>query len=341
MKQSFYVRLLFFLIAVFLASFAVFQHKKKIKQEQAEKTADLIFKDIEEKNISELSLENESLQSSFVLKKTDSVWMLEKPLKDYADRKKVNDLLKNILDQSADIIIEEQARWEDYGLQPSFSVLTLKTSLTERKIELSRDPSFDGRFYIKSGKKLLLGSKRWSTLSRLWPEDYRSKVLYHSYKFGKEPSKIHYKSKSKNYQFSKNQEGLWKWNGKEMFPLSQRKIEDFLHSLKNDQTISSFLNKKKGKKSFSYIEISLWDLDKEPFWTLQVKKVKEDKFQVISSDRDFVYEMGKSDILDWDFQEEKKEDEKKASEEKKLSEEKQVLQDKKSPAEAVKNKEEK
>ncbi|MDE0152093.1 MAG: hypothetical protein OXK80_06350 [Bdellovibrionales bacterium] len=300
MRSSLYIRLFFLCVAVVLVVFAVYEYRRGEKQKSVQKESALIFKSHVRENIVKFSLTKQD-GSQFVVEKTKQGWNLIQPIHDLASFSAVEGLLDDIFDESAEVLSAENVQWSDYDLDPPFSILSLQSENENWSVGISGESSFDGKFYVKKGDKLLLGSSNWGRLARPWTDVYRSKSLY-SKRGG--ISKLYYKTKNQNYEFTRK-DNKWQWNLKT--PLSQTSVESLIDLLKGEM-ISSFSNQKKTVFAKPDLEIKIVSEDQEEPWVLKLKKINEKRAQVILSDRNFIYELNAvQSFLDLDF-EEKKED---------------------------------
>lgn len=300
MRSSLYIRLFFLCVALVLVVFAVYEYRRSEKQKSVQKEEALIFKSHVRGNIVKLSLTQQD-SSQFVVEKTKQGWNLIQPVNDLASSSAVEGLLDDIFDESAEVLSIENVQWSDYDLDPPFSILSLQSENENWNVGISGESSFDGKFYVKKGDKLLLGSSAWGRLARPWTDVYRSKSLY-SNRGG--ISKLYYKTKNQNYEFTRKDD-KWHWNLKT--PLSQTSVENLINLLEGEM-ISAFSNQKKTVFAKPDLEIKIVNEDQKNPWVLKLKKVSEEKAQVTLSDRKFIYELNAVQaFLDLDF-EEKKED---------------------------------
>ena len=79
------------------------------------------------------------------------------PVKDKADAKKSEDLIKELFNQEVEVISESTAQWGEYGLDPPFVWLKVKTKKEEQSLGIAGEANFDNRYFIKKGSALLLG----------------------------------------------------------------------------------------------------------------------------------------------------------------------------------------
>ena len=311
MRSSLYIRLFFLCVAVLLVAFAIFEYRRSKEKEQEQKESSLIFQSHIRQSIIRLSLVKQD-SSQFILEKTEQGWMLSQPIKDLASASAVEGLLDDVFYESAEVLSEENIRWSDYDLDPPFATLSLQSANEKWEIEISGESSFDGKFYIKRGEKLLLGSSAWGRLARPWTDTYRSRALYSQ---RTDISKLSYKAQKENYKFIRK-DNKWHWNLET--PLSQKAVEDLIDLLKGEM-ISAFSSQKKTFFKNPDLEIQVVSEGQEAPWVLKLKKINEEKAQVTLSDRDFIYELNAFKLLlELDFQE-KKEDSSETKSEKKLS----------------------
>ena len=311
MRSSLYIRLFFLCVAGLLAAVAFFEHRRSEEKEQLENESARIFQSHIRQSIIKLSLAKQD-GSQFVLEKTKQGWHLIQPVNDLASSSAVEALLDDLFYESAEVLSEEDVQWSDYDLDPPFSTLSLQSASEKWDIEISGESSFDGKLYIKKGTKLLLGSSAWERLARPWTDTYRSRALYSQ---RKDISKLSYKTKKKNYEFTRK-DNKWHWNLET--PLSQKAVENLIDLLKGE-LISAFSSQKKTFFAKPDLEIQVVNEDQQDPWMLKLKKINEEKAQVTLTDRDFIYELSTIDpLFELAFQE-KKEDSPAIESEKKLS----------------------
>ena len=295
-RSSLRIRLFFLCIAGLLAAFAIFEHQRSKEKQEAQKQEALIFKKGIRAGLIKLSLVKQD-GSQFILEKINQTWKLIQPVNDLASSSAVEGMLDELFNEEAQVLSEENVKWSDYDLDPPFSTLILYSADKQWDIKISGESSFDGKFYIKKDQKLLLASSKWSRLSRPWTDTYRSRTLYSQ---KKNISQLYYKKQNENYKLIRK-DGKWQWDSTS--PLSQKAVEDFIDLLKGNM-ISAFSNKKKLPFSKPDLEIQIFNEDQENPWVLKLKKVHEEKAQVILSDRDFVYELNAIEpLLNVDFKE--------------------------------------
>lgn len=296
-----------------MAFFAVFEYRKNEEKEKTEKQSALIFKPHTRESIIKISFTGQD-SSHLVLEKTDHKWNLVQPIKDLASSSAVEGLLDELFEESAQVLSDENVQWSDYDLNPPFAVVSMHSVDEEWKIGIG-ESSFEGRFYLKKGSKLLMADSHWGRWSRPWTDAYRSRALY-SRQEGL--SKLHYEKQNESYELIQKNGG-WQWDSDSL--LSKQAVEDFVDLLKGD-LISSFLNKKKKDFSKPDLTVKIFNTGRKNPWVLKLKKTSEEKAQVILSDRDFIYELNTAEpLLKVDFKE-KEENSSKDQPKEKLSEDK-------------------
>lgn len=289
-----------------MAFFAFFEYRKKTEQETAEKKSSLIFEPRIRESVVKISfagLDN----SQLIVEKINQDWKIIQPIKDLASSSAIEGLLDELFEESAQILVEENMQWSDYGLSSPFASVHLYSADENWKIGIGGS-NFEGKFYLKKDSKLLLADSSWGRWSRPWTDTYRSRALYSR---SGDFSKLNYKKQKENYELIQK-DGKWQWDLSS--PLSQKAVEDFLDLLKGD-LISAFLNKKKKDFLKPDLEVKIFKSDQEDPWVLKLKKTSDEKAQVILSDRDFVYEINTADsLLTVDFKEKAEDSSKNQSE---------------------------
>ena len=294
-KPSFYIRLFFLCIAVFMAVFSVFEYRKSEENKRAEKQSALIFKPHTRESIIKISFIGQD-SSHLILEKTNQKWSLIQPIRDRASSSAVEGLLDELFEESAQILSDENVQWSDYDLNPPFAVVSMHSADEEWKAGIGGS-NFEGKFYLKQGSKLLLADSHWGRWSRPWTDTYRSRALYSRQE---DISKLHYKKQNESYELIQKNGG-WQWDSNSL--LSKKAVEDFLDLLKGD-LISAFLNKKKKDFSKPDLTVKIFNSRRKDPWILKLKKTSEEKAQVILSDRDFIYELNTAEpLLKVDFKE--------------------------------------
>ena len=301
MKSSFWMKIFFLILAGLLAGLAVFQGRQKKEDEKSAKIQALVFKEeIKKEDVSSIEIQRRDGES-LSLKKNQNKWQIEHPLKDHADQQKIQSFLDDLLSQEV-VQLDENVHWAEYDLVSPVSELTLKAGDQTWKVAMSGTPNFEDRYFLRKEDHLLLGSSKWRGLLRLWPDNYRSRRLYH---FQTRPYALQFQTQNKNYKFV-YKDYLWKWDQeKELFPLSQEAFEEFWTSLRQDM-IKNFTDQKKSdvEKTWQKPDLILkWLISKDDLnktkdsssreyfeWAVQMNKTQKGQFHLIVSDRDYVYE---------------------------------------------------
>lgn len=329
-KNAWIGRIVSFVLALGLAGLAFFAYKKDEKDKEEARQEALIFKDeIQKEEAVQIVLKQGGRKSIEIVKNKEEKWDIVYPLQDWAGGLSVENLLTDILSRQAERIDRGSDPWREYHLDPPFAVLSLKNKEgREWSVEVSDEPSFDQRYFLKKDDQLFLGDAQWRKLSRLVLESYRDKSLY---RFKRDPVRISYRFKNKNYNFQ-YQDHQWQWRGSVLFPISSSAAAKFINIFRQD-LVQSFLSKEESSKmiqpdltlkfygrsseggaeassekpseksSGNKAEASS-DKKTETVWSLDLKKTAAGGSYVRVSSRDFVYQLDESftnKILNADF----------------------------------------
>ena len=300
------------LIAFGLSAWAFWAYKKSERDKEEKKQSALIFKD---------QLKKEQV-IQFVLSRVDGVifelsqkegeWSVVRPVKDKASSQKVDELLNDILTQTVDFIEINSNNWNEYDLDPPFSILSLKDRNHKVwKVGVSGEPNFDQRYFLKQEEQLLLGSSRWKTFSQLQTDDYLSKRLVSIQKMNR-PVRISFQTLAQNYEF-RFKDQKWQWDKRVLFPLSHLSVEKFLDVLTQELIQDFSLEKKsvvasKWHSSDLKLRVENLEGEKKNVWELRLNKLKNGNSQIVVSDRDFVYTLDNhrtDQLLKFDFRDHK------------------------------------
>ena len=294
MKSSSY-QIVFLLLALCLTILAFFLKKQTEEKQESEQIQALIFKDeISKGEVTALQIKRLD-EMDFSLEKKKGGWQLVQPYREKADNKKVSSFIQDLLAEEAlPVLIPPGGSFADYGLDPPFAQMIIEENSKKHEISISQTGNFEGRYYLKKGESLLLGSDKWQGFTSPISDHYIDKKVY---PFLARPTGLHFQSSNQNIQLQyKNYQWQWK-HGKAPFPLSHSAIEKFWTSLR-DEGIQNFSQDKKSKalKGAFWkrpdLKLSLEVLEGEEKinWQLLLKKKSKNRYQLILSHRDYVYE---------------------------------------------------
>jgi hypothetical protein len=171
--------LIYLAILVALAAYVYFveiRHKQE-QQDTEEKAAKIVH--LEKDNIVAVDLQS-SDKEKIELKKPSDTWVLTSPIKTKADISAVGSLLHAITDAKPEkVVLEKDAKWEDYGLdKPEFTV-TLATKDQTVEIRFGSTNPAKTSYYVRvdDQPKLLLVPDTLKTSLNKSPFDLRDKSV--------------------------------------------------------------------------------------------------------------------------------------------------------------------
>lgn len=305
MRLASYIKQGFFLIlAALIGSYAFIQYKDQIKQEQQQEQASLLFDQIKSADeVIEISLKKPDELIRMSLK--DSRWMLDSPVKDLGNNRKIKLLVSDLLKEKGELISTAPDSWSEYDLDKPGLKLTLKTNKSiEHVLSVSKEPSFNGEYFLRKGEDLYLGKAEFKSYLESTSETYRNSQIYIS---KSKPSTFSIRKKGQRWHRFIRKQSEWTWKKKSQYPLSSSKVRRYLDHLSRDQ-ILEFTSKKKTsfQKQASWIHPDLYiqtsfvqagKSSKPKTWWLKVNmKNKAPEAEIMMQDRAYIYKVKKSFI---------------------------------------------
>lgn len=237
-----------------------------------------------------------------IFDKTADQWKISKPFKDQADTRKLNKFLKDLFNERAQIM-ETPQTLDEYDLnRPSLILILKMESGSKTQLKVSNQPTFDGHYFLKKDSDFYLASSQWKQHIRMTVNDYRSRKLNHT---NKRPKKFSiYKQGRKQATFVlRNKQ--WEKKPSSPYPLSHKKIRQFLRNFKQNQSLTFT-----SKKASSVLSQKVWKRatfeirEPQTGWWLKIRSLPNNKGEVVVKDRNFVYKIDEKftkELLDTDF----------------------------------------
>ena len=102
-------------------------------------------------------------------------WKILQPRFDEGDDKKINEFLVELLRQKAHLVsIPGPIPWSQYGLDPPQGYFLVKTKKgKEYRVDISRDKSFNGRYYLRKQDQLFVGYQQWGAWMKMTFDDFK------------------------------------------------------------------------------------------------------------------------------------------------------------------------
>lgn len=283
--------LIYFLVVVSVAGFALYQYKKSEKEKITEEKKALVFSELQPSEVQSISISQE--EGSIYLTRKEQGWWMESPVKDLADRELVETWLDTLFTEKIKVIKEKEVNWTEYDLQDPIRSLEISVKSGEKfKLNISKYSAFDGSFYIRRGDQLLLGETSWAGITRKKEKDFRSYKLIN---IGLHPTSLHYESRPLSTYLSWHNYN-WSWGteykGKK-FPLSKPQLESYWSSLSNIYFEKEvYPNTESLRKKYKLIspDIQLqMNFEKNKKWSVQVSSEVDGKFYALVSTRDYIF----------------------------------------------------
>lgn len=299
-----------------MASFAWYQYQQAEIKKQSEKKKDLIFSDWSASEVQEIQIQNPTKKTIHIIQKPNTLWYLESPLKDLANASAVLDWIQNVLAEKANILkMGDTINWSEYGLIDNVRQVQLKSKSKNIELKISHYSAFDGSFFLKKNKELLLGSTAWASLTEKPIAILRS---YQVINRTNRPLSIRYKSKEFNATFKWEQHG-WQWSEstplEKKFSISEPELEAYwseLSEIKFEEKniypkTKAYLKKYDLLKPILQLNMEFPDNE---MWSAKFSK-KANLFYVSVSTRDWIFTLKPSTMENILLSEEKIRDHKK------------------------------
>ena len=171
---------IFTIVVVAAVSVAVWDYQKQqADQADADKAAQLL-PDFQLSSVSSFDFVGEA--GAVKATNNNGDWQIIEPIQDTADYEALESFVIGLAEQNmADVEVEGEINWSQYGLDQPLSTLTMnKSDGTLVKIEVGSKRSYDDGYYVRlnSENKLYLGSKTWASFLSKTANDLRDRDLY-------------------------------------------------------------------------------------------------------------------------------------------------------------------
>ena len=287
------------------AFFAGYQYQQAGQQKQAKEKEDLIFPDWKIQDVQEIQIQSGQVEKKIQLVRTaDSLWHLQTPLKDLANTSAVLNWVENVLSEKGTLLkpneleknaaTENTINWSEYGLTDNVRTITLKSESKKIQLLISHYSAFDGSFFLRKNKQLLLGSTAWARLSEQSTDLLRS---YQLFNISQRPLSLKYQSKKFRLHVNWKKHS-WQWPQatpvEKQFALSQSELESYWTVLskiefqKTNIYPKTKVNQKKYGLLTPSIQLSLQFAPPIEEWTAKFSK-KNNLFYVSISNRNYIF----------------------------------------------------
>lgn len=235
---------IFAIVVSVVSVFAYIEYTNMQKEKRAEQNKNKLFSELVTDNVNSITIKKNKLgdmQSSLdmliELTRKDPSWRMTKPVSDLANEKAVSDFLQRIKDQEGEVIQQSSSspdQLAQYGLNAPLAEITLTAAENEVHFFVGAVPTFDGRYYIKKGDKVYIGSKAWGFIAGQQPVDFRDR---HLFKGQAQPvheliiQPVIAKNKSKLHLVKDN--NRWTSRNYQNLPLDQSKVANLMSSLQD------------------------------------------------------------------------------------------------------------
>ena len=174
-----FVKTAFFALGVMVVGgLAYFDFQRGRKRESTQAIKDRVFSGLEISQLDRVVFSNGSQTLEFQSLK--GVWQIDKPWFDKGDGAVIGRFFMDVLSQDVyPVETEGKVNWPEYGFVSPQSYFHLKAKGGEEyRVDVSRETSFDGRYYLKRGDQLFIGSQQWGDLVKTKFEHFRDKNLW-------------------------------------------------------------------------------------------------------------------------------------------------------------------
>ena len=297
MNTKFFTQVFLSVFVLALGGWAFYEYKKS-QQEEIKKTEEASFLKKELKNLKAIRIQKN--KEKLEVLKEDKEWILKAPIKDLADWKEISRWFDEIKNQKVQKLeTPTDIKWEEYDLDEAPQVEIEFASGETLSFSVSKQSSFDGKYFIKKEEELFVGESHFSReVNEKDFDSFRSKKILPSWGHAttiQMQGKENFLLKWADYEWS-----LDNSSSKKAFPLDSNRLDGFWTDLSSMEALfiketvnSSSLKKYKLHKPQLQIQFSY--PDKEKSHTLKLSPFKEDKAFVSLSHRDFIMEISKSE----------------------------------------------
>ena len=299
MNTKLFVQTFFSVVILSFGVWAFYEYKKS-QREEVKKTQEALFLKKELKNLKALRIQKGKERLN-ALKEEE--WVLKAPVKDRADWKEISRWFEEIKNQKVQKLESSKAiKWEDYDLDQAPQVEIEFSSGEVVAFSVSKQSSFDGKYFIKKGSELFVGESHFSReVNQKDFDSFRSKQILSS---GTHAIKIQIQGKDSftlkwaDYKWSLDASSSA--GKKTAFPLDSDRLDGFWTDLSSMEALSikealSPASVKKYNLDKPQLEIQLFYPEKEKAFILKLSPFKEEKAFLSLSHRDFVMEISQSE----------------------------------------------
>lgn len=229
------------ILVVLFGGYAYYDFAKTQKDSDRKAEAEKVVK-FKTGDVRSLEMRNSKGLMSWELK--DSRWRASQPFTDEAETESMNSYLDSITAEKAQELKPNEGgviAWKEYSLdEPVGGDLTLKNASGESvRVQVSRDASFDGQYYLRLGDQLFLGSSAWSRVIEKSPGQLRNRKLMRSSgtveKIELEFSTA--KESAVKVDLVLQSDGKWILKGLPGMAIDAAKVEKYLNELKDARAL--------------------------------------------------------------------------------------------------------
>lgn len=292
MKAKTFVQIFSTLVVLALAAWAFYEYKKSEKEQQ--KSSFLNHVDLEEL----IAFRIVNGERVLNLVHEDQKWLLKEPVQDLASFTEISSWLNELKNLSTQKIqTEGSVNWQDYHLDKAPRVEMDLSSGESVSFSVSRESSFDEKYFIRKGEELFVGDSYFhSEVNDKDFESFRSKKLLpplgHAVKI--------------QFEGAQNFTLTWKdhkWSLLEpakSFPLDSSRLDGFWTDLSsmNSLTVKDVLSAyslKKYRLHKAQLKISLHYPGEDEKYVIKLSPFQEEKAFVSLSHRNFIFEISKEE----------------------------------------------
>ncbi len=242
--------------------------------------------------INQVEIENKF--GKILLKRDDTGWSLEEPIKDWADNQFVEDFINGLAGEKSIDTIESKDKnlnWSIFGLDKDFTkVIFINQQGSAILIQVSAKKNFEGNSFLRRAdeNKVLVGTAQWALRSQKSPLDFRDKRLFR----GKIASVEGINIKSQKDEFRLiNKGNKWISENNPELKLDQNKVREILTSL-NEIQANDFMDKALAQAPAKATTKAKIDLKlKDKTWSAEIKQLADKSIIAVTSDPQFILKL--------------------------------------------------
>ena len=224
-KKKWLGKLAAFLLVMAVGGYALYDYyRSSEKAKEEENRARLLSQEMED--IQEIQITTR--EKPIILTKKKQSWKMTSPVQDYANSEAITSWFNELKEKKVQDITPKEVKWEEYSLDEKAAQVTLTLKSGEKIFfSVSWKPSFDEKYFIRKGDKLLMGDNSFKTsVSEKDPISFRSLNALHTVGH---PIELNYKGKE-SFSFTWSD---YKWGFKktEPFPLKASRLSSFWSEL--------------------------------------------------------------------------------------------------------------